>query len=546
MLKPLLIVLLMFSALQTTAQNKPVCHWAKADTSVHIAINPSYLRNIAAAHGDKVLWVNIKNRQTIINQAVAGDNAVTEYDTAGNKLNSITISGKAYIEDVHADAAGNWYLAGRFNDTLQFPGNNIFTKPAGVSSDKFICRLAAGTLHPDWFKIIGTSYQVSAHNFIIANGKIFTWADSAFKTTVYTIDIANGNMTPIATQERAGNISSIAADANGNIYIAGSCASPGNVFFGTHTEAITGNYTVYIVRYTAAGQFDWIHKFTDITCTPRKLNIADNNTIYYTGPLYDSLSIGSYKIKKPRTLGSNIIIVSFDSTGVVKWVRQPNDSAGVVGVPAQHALCFDTNIYILSQVRNYIDWGNSIVTAGGTAFNNATLVNYNDKGDAGWEKHSSNSLILPSGIVSNNRDLWISGIVRDSFAFKMDDVTVPLNANEYTQFIAKLKLPATIVIPPDSTDTTDHDTTTNVSLIPDKSTIVLYPNPATETLDIYAPFEGAKHLQLINATGIVVYRKDMDNAGSDTRVDVSGYPRGIYFVQLHCPSGSFTEKILLR
>lgn len=535
------IVLLLISFL-STAQKKPVCQWARVDTAINIQINPGYIRNAVGASADKVLWARLVTRKTTFNQAGAGDNEVVIYDTAGTRLQSFVVQGRLYFDQVMADAAGNWYLGGRYSDTVIFPGKPVYVRPSTNASDKFICRLNGSSLNVDWFTVVGPSYQTSELQFTMSNGKIYTWGDSVLSNIVYSIDLTTGQPTAIVKQQRAGYLSSIAADNAGNIYLAGSCPSQGAVYFGDHVDTVKKSYEVYVVRYTANGQFDWVSKMNDFTCTARNLTLGDNNTIYYTGTVNDSLTIGGYKFQKPRVFGGNILVACYDSNGVVKWAHQPTDSAGFAKINFNlNAIAMDSSVLVLPLVSNRVDWDNTLKTTATKNFSWATLVDFTRQGNAAWETHTTSLSITPMNMATNGRDIWISGIVRDSAAFKMDGVSEPINMLESTPFVAKLRMP----VSSQPIDTTD--TTTSV-MIPDEQAFTIYPNPATKQLVVEwkTGYEHSAQLTILNTSGVVVYRRMLSNSRIAQTIDVSAFNRGIYFVELLSDKERIIKKVLLQ
>lgn len=77
---------------------------------------------------------------------------------------------------------------------------------------------------------------------------------------------------------------------------------------------------------------------------------------------------------------------------------------------------------------------------------------------------------------------------------------------------------------------------------PEASLIRIYPNPATNFLNIENSATNASFLELTDLTGKTVYR-DFINANQSKSISLSPYPRGIYFIRI---DDRETQKIILR
>jgi len=76
-----------------------------------------------------------------------------------------------------------------------------------------------------------------------------------------------------------------------------------------------------------------------------------------------------------------------------------------------------------------------------------------------------------------------------------------------------------------------------------ENTLKLYPNPAYDVLTI----ESSQNMQVItitNSVGQMVYRNQIDAAR--TRLNISEYQSGVYFVQIDTDNGTTTQKIIIE
>lgn len=526
--------LLLIVALQLNAQNKPNCEWVKVDTTANISVNPTYIRTTVGASAGKVLWARALNKKGLGSQVSIGDNELVLFDSAGNSLKAITIEGGVHFEEIKSDNAGNWYLSGRYYDSLKFPGKPTYYSPGFSAAKWFLCKLSAANLGLDWFHVLGETASGNTRSFSMYDGKLYSWGDSAQNTTIYAIDMATGSETTLVKQEKSGFVSSISTDSKGNIYVTGSCMR-NNAKFGTHSEMPIHGYNEYIVRYNANGQFDWINQFTDITCGGRQVNVADDNTIYYTGPLNDSMTIGSTFIKKPFFLGGNILVASFDSTGAVNWAKSANDSLCMLSVNhGRHAITIDGKLTLVYVNRGETKWGNGVTVKSDIGYYDVALVNFDKQGNAQWEKRISANHTRATGIAYGKNAVWVAGAALDDSLLTVDSIRVQLQATEHTQYLSKL----TFNKPTTNVTSNNYNSTNDISI---------YPNPAREILYIQSnnAFSSSASIKLIDATGRTVLTQTF-NSNTYTQLNVSTLAKGLYFVELRSDSQRILKKILLH
>lgn len=419
----------------------PNWEWARIDNGTSVTAGAGYRKQAVAVSKNVLVWATLQNSKYTATPSAYGDYHITEYNLAGNLLNSASITGKVCIVDIKADTLNNWYILGKYNDSLQFGTlsrvNSNLTAPY-----YFLMKVDGATLGMVWFKDIGTNYYSSAESIFVKGDNLYIAVDSALTSSIYKIDINTGAKTLIVRQAMTGHISSVAADELGNIYVAGSCPSWGVDTFGSQTINITNLYYSYIVRYKANGTFDWIKFMNDITCTSRKLSIANSNTIYYTGAVHDTMTLGSFHIPKPLVLsGANYLAASLDSTGGVRWVKQGKDSTACRADMEYlfNAEVVDSMLVIMPTARIYNDFGNGITSAFGTQ-TAVALVAYTPSGVTNWLRRSNTDMVTAQHLGSNGRDLWITGMARDSFSLDFDTVSVSLASLTQTPFLAKLNV----------------------------------------------------------------------------------------------------------
>lgn len=193
-----------------------------------------------------------------------------------------------------ADAAGNVYRTGHFNDTVDFdPGPGVQNLIATIVNDIFVSKTdSAGRLL--WVKQ-------------------FESVDSSQYDSNLGV--------------------SVAVDVNGNVYVTGSFMSrvdfdPGP---GTYVLQSIGGPDVYICKLDASGNFQWAQRyggeyFGYDDGGASVITDASGN-VYSTGSFNDSVSFGSFKLGGWLN-GLSIYVMKQNSSGTVLWAQEIGNSFG--------------------------------------------------------------------------------------------------------------------------------------------------------------------------------------------------------------------------
>ncbi len=81
----------------------------------------------------------------------------------------------------------------------------------------------------------------------------------------------------------------------------------------------------------------------------------------------------------------------------------------------------------------------------------------------------------------------------------------------------------------------------------DLTSINLYPNPAKDIVNIHLDFSFSANISLVDLSGRVVQSIDMEEGQQDYQLDISKYPSGLYFIEVHLEGGLFqSEKLIIE
>ena len=173
-----------------------------------------------------------------------------KFDPAGNLLwvDSLWDSGAATFNDIATDKAGNSYIVGNFQDTVQIFGQQLIS--SGALGDAFLAKYDAQG-----------NYQ---------------WLKRS-----------------ISTSTNFASPSSVTVDKNG-IYIAGTSATGTQFGSWTINNTVGLGSTPYLVKYKLNGQVDWLHNSSGwaisdgLGCT-----VNNQGDVFLTGILRGSTTFGT-------------------------------------------------------------------------------------------------------------------------------------------------------------------------------------------------------------------------------------------------------------
>ncbi len=327
---------------------------------------------------------------------------------------------------------------------------------------------------------------------------------------------------------------SIQVDSKGNLYLAGSCAFDGGIDFNGHMVTLPLNfpYPQYMVRYHADGSYDWSQFMPDITCFVRELNLADDNTLYYTGPLNDSFTLGGVLITSSSAFGS-FMAAKIDSAGQCSWVRKLSDTAsGEASYPGSGAAAIGANgsLILYTTTRGYVDWGNGIHTTTTPSWHyTGSVTAYDKNGDAIWNENIRSNIVTPNEIAVGGDNVWASGNAWDSTQIALGNATIalPTAAFQYYPFIARLR----------------NSTVVNSVKAPGKENeLRISPNPA-HTYFAITGNKQAVEVRIYDETGRIVLHKTVQPG---EQVTTTSWARGLYFAVIISDKEQRAYKIVLE
>ncbi len=226
------------------------------------------------------------------------------------------------------------------------------------------------------------------------------------------------------------NISSIALDPSGNIYIAGTFGKDNNYFSGTSplTPASTlfnaDKEDFFIAKYNPDGAFQWIKRSETDADDMAGLSVYANATaVYATGTYKSNCAFGSLSIS--RTFGAeDMFLIKYNSDGDEQWLINggSDKSDYAYGVTAD-----ESNVYVTGNfLGNQMEFQSTTETNVATSINSndgkedGFLISYDENGTFNWTTQiKSNEEVECFAITMDSDSLYITGGLEGPAGFQL-------------------------------------------------------------------------------------------------------------------------------
>lgn len=322
------------------------------------------------------------------------------------------LSSSSLAQDIHCsavDAAGNIYLAGRS------PGYSGF----GAE-----------------FTFNGTTITLNnGNNFIIKTNSsgVVQWYKSI-----------GGTNNPLS------KITSICADNNGNLYIAGQHNGNGTYNFnfdGTIITSLSGSNDGFLAKCNSSGTLQWLSNFQGTNTESISKITCDN-----AGNVYAALSFTSsvlniqgiiYNNNMANGSEDNLVLKINSTTAAVIWGRQlVSNGTGYVSTMSM-SVDNNQNIYLCGNFSGSVNFGG--VSLSSTPVGNIFITKISDTGTAQWAAHGkSNQFALVSDITitASSSSVVVTGGFKGNLFFEGTSAssidTIYNSSLDYDAYVVKL------------------------------------------------------------------------------------------------------------
>jgi hypothetical protein len=214
-------------------------------------------------------------------------------------------------------------------------------------------------------------------------------------------------------------ITAVAADAAGNVYLAGEFL--GTLTFGNTTLICAGHGDAFLVKLNASGAFLWGLRFGDAPNSQRSTAVAVDSTgnVFLAGTFEGSMVVGNNTLMAGT--GFDAFVAKFDTSGNPLWsfaYGDGSDEDGAFGI----AVDPQNNALVAGTFSGTINLGNGVLTA--TGFSDIFVAKLSGATGAGmWSKHAGAASQYSDGnavAVDSSGNVVVGGHNQGAFVERLD------------------------------------------------------------------------------------------------------------------------------
>ncbi|MGC9331464.1 MAG: SBBP repeat-containing protein [Bacteroidales bacterium] len=468
-----------------------------------------------------------------------GGGYIAKYDSLGSIiwLRKITGTRTSAVHAITCDIFNNIYITGHFTETTYI---DTISLTSNGSSDLFIGKYDVnGNLV--WIKSAG-GIDLDA-GMSITCSESFVYVAGEFRDSIYfdsTLLISNGNSDIfLACLDFDGNYEwvvqagssdydvarSVCIDSFSNVIIAGLVNT--NAYFNASDSSVitNGSYDVFVAKYLPTGGLQWVNSFGGIDRDRGISVISDpNNNLFLHGHFYGTAYFDGITLTSSGD--EDYFICKLNPNGSIIWAKKIGATVYPLDDAWKKTIVNDEqgNVYVTSWFMDSLVYDDLTVQSNGSY--DIFVMKIDTDGNLIWCLTAGNDHSYGDYSRSIARDsngnLYITGRFYDSLFFGDSSVTSYGSADV---FIAKIREE------PVSVDKKKTSLEINV-----------YPNPATDYINIGQTLQHIEKAEIIGINGDVLrsYDTDLD------RLDVFGLAKGIYLLKLYAGNVTFVSKIVIQ
>ena len=489
---------------------------------------------------------------------------ISKLDASGNFVWAKMMSGIGSSDSgagisIVVDATDNVYTIGYFSGTIDFdPGAGIVNLTGGGI---FISKLdASGNFV--WAKNIGGTGSTNGYSIAVdATDNVYTtgYFDGTidFDPGVGTFNLISSGVsnTFISKLDSSGNFIwakniggtgsstyadalSIAVDAMENVYTTGYFG--GTVDFdpgaGIVNLTASGGYNTFISKLDASGNFVWARNMGGTGSTANSVgnSIAIDavgnvyTTGYFSGTVdFDPCSGADYL----TTSNDDMFISKLDASGNLVWTKNMGETGSSYSRGNSIALDATGNVYTTGWFQGTADFDPGAGTDSlSTSFRSEVFISKLDtSGNFIWAVNMGGASTTISGlslVVDGAENVYTTGYFDGTADLDPGAGVFNLTAVVgYDYFVQKLS----------------QTITTSINEHNDNNNIAIYPNPATNFIDIETDLKDYS-ISIFDNMGKLISKEKVNQ--NKIQIDISNFSNGLYFIQLQNNDKMISKKFI--
>ena len=432
----------------------------------------------------------------------SSDIFIAKYNANGNFLWAKNIGGitAESVSTSVLDAEGNIFIAGTFNDNIDFdPGPGTANLWSSNSN--------------------GDIYFAKYDN----NGN-YLWAKSMggwFSEYCYSMD----------------------TDASGNVYLTGGFREWADLDPGPGTEYFSGmSSEIFIAKYDKNGSYIWAKSMGGRTLDiGHAISVDALGNVYITGLMNDTVDFdpGAGVANLISNGSFDIFLAKYDNYGNYLWAHNFGGYNADQGI----GICTDGEgkVYVIGHFDGtFLDFDpdSGYATISSHESQDVFIAHYDTDGNYIWAGAFGGTEWDLGNAITKDRfgNVFAVGHFRDTVDFDFDDDTLNLVANGISDwFVAKYSGGLVEMYEP--------------IYYPQQLEFSVYPNPSAGQLniEINSMFQGQATLTIIDLVGEKIYTEIIFvDKSFQQQLNVSDLAKGIFFLVLDTSEEIVTEKVVIH
>ncbi len=473
------------------------------------------------------------------------ENFIQKLDSNGDFVWAKSIAGaSSEVGALIIDGNDNVYITGSFYSTADFdPGVATFNMTSSGGSDIYILKVDSNG-NFIWAKSMGgIASDVPISIITDGVGNIYTtgfYQDTVdFDPGIGTFNLESKGSADIFVQklDTNGNLiwaksmggtasdrgNSITIDAEGDLYITGYFTGTSDFYTGAGSYELTsnGSYDIYIAKLDSSGDLIWAGSMGGTSAdTGESIAIDSDDAIYTTGFYINTVDFDP-----------GVGVFNITSTGVrdafVQKLKLCVASTGTdTRTECSPYVWIDGNIYVANNttaqdtiVGGAFNGCDSVVTLNLTITTVDTSVT-----QTGTDLSANEMIATYQWLDCNNNYAEIPGATFRTY-YVLANGTY---AVEVTSF--------------GCVDTSSCYTVIVTDVVENKINNVfsIYPNPATNQIEVVSHNLDIKNISIIDVTGKII----LENKDSNQKINISNLSKGLYFIKIQSDKGESVQRFI--
>ncbi|KAF0175877.1 MAG: peptidase domain protein [Limisphaerales bacterium] len=312
------------------------------------------------------------------------DGFLAKYSAAGQLLWVRGFGGPGFdvVNAVAVDTNGNAYVVGNFEGTASFGSAVLNNTSASSFSDVFIAKFDAGGTNV-WARGLGIAASSDLGNAVALDGagNVLVAGQSTFPS-FSGVALTNHGRIFVAKYDNAGNplwarkagggsagqfdsATAVAADAAGNVYLAGVFATATANFDGGLALGNEGGFDAFLARFDSTGGLQWVRQLggaQDARANGVAVDAAGN--AYVAGEFTGALQLPGTNLSTTVS-DQNLFVARFSPAGGVDWARQ---AGGALQDSARAVTVRGTNVFLAGYFSGVATIGPDTLSSVGNTF----------------------------------------------------------------------------------------------------------------------------------------------------------------------------------